>query len=30
VNKKTVRLPLDWDIDEQLLDDLVAAELAQG
>jgi len=30
VNKKTVRLPLDWDIDERLLDDIVAAELAQG
>ena len=27
VNKKTVRLPFDWDVDEQLLDDLVTAEL---
>jgi uncharacterized protein YdhG (YjbR/CyaY superfamily) len=29
VNRKTIRLPLDWTIDEQLLDDIVAAELAR-
>ena len=28
VNRKTFRLPLDWAIDEQLLDAMVAAELA--
>ena len=27
VNRKTVRLPFDWQVDERLLDDLVAAEL---
>jgi uncharacterized protein len=30
VNKRTIRLPLDWTIDEVLLDDIVAAGLAQG
>lgn len=29
LNRRTVRLPFDWDIDEQLLDDLVAAELSR-
>jgi uncharacterized protein YdhG (YjbR/CyaY superfamily) len=29
VNRKTFRLPLDWDVDEVLLDALVAAELEQ-
>jgi uncharacterized protein YdhG (YjbR/CyaY superfamily) len=29
VNRKTFRLPLDWDIDERLLDAMVGAELAQ-
>ena len=29
VNKKTLRLPHDWTIDTELLDDLVAAELAR-
>jgi uncharacterized protein YdhG (YjbR/CyaY superfamily) len=28
LNKKTVRLPFDWTIDDALLDDLVAAELS--
>jgi uncharacterized protein len=28
VNRRTFRLPIDWDIDEQLLDAMVAAELA--
>ena len=27
VNRKTFRLPLDWDVDEQLLDVMVTAEL---
>jgi len=30
VNRKTFRLPLDWDVDEELLDALVAAELARA
>jgi uncharacterized protein YdhG (YjbR/CyaY superfamily) len=30
VNRKTFRLPLDWDIDETLLDALVAAELTRN
>jgi uncharacterized protein len=30
VNRKTFRLPLDWDVDEALLDSIVAAELAGG
>jgi uncharacterized protein len=29
VNKKTVRLPLDWDIDEGLLDEIVTLERAR-
>jgi uncharacterized protein YdhG (YjbR/CyaY superfamily) len=28
VNRKTFRLPLDWEVDEALLDAMVAAELA--
>jgi len=28
VNRRTFRLPLDWDVDAQLLDAMVAAELA--
>jgi len=29
VNKKTIRLPRDWEIDERLLDDIVMAERAR-
>lgn len=30
VNRKTFRLPVDWDVDLDLLDRMVAAELARG
>ena len=29
VNKKTIQVPLDWDVDEQLVLDLIAARLAE-
>jgi uncharacterized protein len=29
VNRKTIQVPLDWDVDEQLVLDLVAARLAE-
>jgi uncharacterized protein YdhG (YjbR/CyaY superfamily) len=29
LNKKTVRIPFDWDVDAQLLQDMTAARLAQ-
>ena len=29
LNKKTVRIPFDWDVDAPLLQDMTAARLAQ-